>query len=484
MTGFDGVAIVGAAEVAYRRKATDASTLGLLRQAFQQAIGHAGVEHRAVDGVAVASFTLRPDHAIDVAWQLGLSPRWCMEDSNGGASGINMLQHAARAIQAGDAETIVILAGDHFQPGDFKDLVENYNATTRDHLAPLGFGGPNAPFALLTQRHARAHGLVRDDYAAVCIAQREWARRNPNAVYRSALTLEEYRAAPFIAEPLCRYDCVPVVSGANALVLTAATRQAGSVRIRALAARHNPDHQEGDGLRTGLAGVAPALWQAAASAPQDMDLALVYDDYPAMVLAQLSDLGFIGDGDVRRFIHDRVASHALPVNTSGGQLSAGQAGAAAGLHGLVEAVVQLRGQAGARAGGRGAAGGGIGLRHGGIPLWHVRQRRRAGGRRPMSVGLFACDACGHVCFPARQLCHRCGGGAWTTVPAERGVVEEATAVLYQTDAERAGPCHLASVRTEAGVTLLVRLDQPARPGQAVALRLAGPGAVLGRPLEA
>ncbi len=363
MTGFAGVAIVGAAEVPYRRRPAEVSTLGLMKSAFLQAIDHAGIAHRAVDGIAVASFTLRPDHAIDVAWQLGLSPRWCMEDSHGGASGMNMLQHAARAIQAGDAETIVILAGDHFQPGDFKDLVENYNATTRDHLAPLGFGGPNAPFALVTQRHARAHGLTRTDYAAVCIAQRKWAERNPNAVYRSPLLLEEYLAAPFIAEPLCRYDCVPVVSGANALVLTASAGQARAVGIRALAARHNPDHQEGDGLRTGLAGVAGALWQAAGAGPSEMDLALVYDDYPVMVLAQLADLGFVADGDVRRFIHDRLAPHALPVNTSGGQLSAGQAGAAAGMHGLVEAVVQLRGEAGARqvAGARLAAVSGYGM---------------------------------------------------------------------------------------------------------------------------
>ncbi len=345
---FAGVAIVGAAEVPYRRKASGLSTLGLLKAAFLQAIGDAGVAHAAVDGIALASFTLKPDHAIDVAWQLGLSPRWCMEDSHGGASGITMLQHAARAIQAGDAETIVILAADHFQDRDFKDLVENYNATTRDLLAPLGFGGPNAPFAMVTQRHARRHGLVRADYARVCIAQRDWARRNPHAVYRSELTLAAYLASPFIADPLCRYDCVPVVSGADALVLTAAGGASRSVGIRALVARHNPDHQEGDGLRTGLATAAPALWQQAGVGPQDMDLVQVYDDYPVMVLAQLADLGFVPDGDLRRFIHDRLGLHALPVNTSGGQLSAGQAGAAAGLHGLVEAVLQLRGAAGER----------------------------------------------------------------------------------------------------------------------------------------
>ncbi|HWK46625.1 MAG TPA: thiolase family protein [Stellaceae bacterium] len=350
MMAYDGVAIIGAAELPYARKLSGATTVDLLKAVFLRALAHAGIEHRAVDGIAVSSFTLKPDHAIDVAWQLGLSPRWCMEDTLGGASGINMLQHAARAIQAGDAETIVILSADHFQAGDFKDLVENYNRTTRDHLAPLSFGGPNGLFALVTQRHAKAHGLGRADYGAVCVAQRDWARRNPQAVYRSELTLEDYLAQPFIADPLCRYDCVPVVSGADAIVLTA-TDHAGSGRqvgIRALAARYNPDHQEGTGCRTSLADLAPALWRDADAGPEEMDIVSIYDDYPVMVLAQLADLGFVPDGDLSRFIQDRLRTGTLAVNTSGGQLSAGQAGAAGGLHGLVEAVIQLRHEAGER----------------------------------------------------------------------------------------------------------------------------------------
>jgi acetyl-CoA acetyltransferase len=348
MTSFAGVVIAGAAESPYARRRPGGSTLGLLKSVFLRAIAQAGVAHRDVDGIAVASFTLKPDHAIDVAWQLGLSPRWMMEDTNGGASGINMLQHAARAIQAGDAHSIVILAADHFDPGDFRYLTDNYSRTSRDHLAPLGFGGPNALFALVTQSHARAHRLSRADYGAVCIAQRNWARRNPHAVYRSALTLEAYLAAPMVASPLCRYDCVPVVCGADAIVLTAADRPEVTHRIgiRALAARYNPDHQEAAGWRTGLADAATALWNDAAAGPQDINVFSIYDDYPVMVLAQLADLGWMPDGDIARFIHEGLPR--LAVNTSGGQLSAGQAGAAAGLHGVVEAVVQLSGEAGER----------------------------------------------------------------------------------------------------------------------------------------
>ena len=147
-----------------------------------------------------------------------------------------------------------------------------------------------------------------------------------------------------VAPPLGRLDCVPVVSGASALVLRA--RPEG-VRVRLLAsdARYNWDQQEGDGLQTGIADFAQALWRQAGVGPQDMDVISVYDDYPAMALAQLCDLGIANAGDLPGFIARRIASRALPVNTAGGQLSAGQAGTAGGMHGLVEVARQLLGRA-------------------------------------------------------------------------------------------------------------------------------------------
>jgi acetyl-CoA acetyltransferase len=125
----------------------------------------------------------------------------------------------------------------------------------------------------------------------------------------------------------------------------------------------NPDDQQGDGLRTGLADVADDLWLDAGTGPGEIDVTMVYDDYPAMALVQLTDLGYVGDGDVRALIHGRIATRQVAVNTSGGQLSAGQAGAAGGLHGVVEAVQQLRGEAGERqvAGARAALVAGYGM---------------------------------------------------------------------------------------------------------------------------
>jgi acetyl-CoA acetyltransferase len=334
--------IIGAAESPYsRHPADDVTTESLLADAFVRVLADAGIERDAVDGLGVASFTLAPDRAIDLAWKLGLRVRWLMDDGNGGASGIQLLQHAVRAVEAGDATTIVLLAGDRFDRESFRRLVDTYNRATAEYLAPIPHGGPNALFALLTSAHMARHGLERADYGRLVLQQRSAAALNPLAVYRDELTIDEYLAAPVVAPPLHRYDCVPVVSGADALVVSAAS---DGVRIRALGAVHNVDGQEGDGLRTGLGELT--LWQDAGVGPTEMDVVSVYDDYPVMALVQLADLGFVADGDVQKFTRGELGK--LAVNTSGGQLSAGQAGAAGGMHGLVEVVTQLRGRAGAR----------------------------------------------------------------------------------------------------------------------------------------
>jgi acetyl-CoA acetyltransferase len=320
--------IIGVGEAPYTRRPAPGTTVeGLLADAARRALKDAGLQPRDVDGLAVASFALAPDRAVDLAWKLGLRLRWIMDDQLGGGTGLNMVAHARRAVDAGDASTVLVVAGDLL--ADFDAFARGFNATHRDHLPVAGF---NPLFAMLTQRHMREYGLSREDYAAIPIAQRAWAAGNPGAVYREPLTLEEYLAAPMVAEPLCRYDCPPVVAGADALVVGTG----GGVGIRALQMRVNLDQQEGDGLTTGLADMT--LWDEAGLGPADVDVVAVYDDYPAMVLVQLADLGFGGPREVL----PRIADRSLALNTSGGMLSAGQAGIAGGLHGLVHAVAALR----------------------------------------------------------------------------------------------------------------------------------------------
>ncbi|PZS22919.1 MAG: DitF protein [Pseudonocardiales bacterium] len=341
--------IAAASEARYtRHPEADVTSASLIARAVEQVLTSAGLRTRDVDGFAVASFTISPDHAIDLAWRLGFVLRWLMEDTNGGASGLNMLQHAAQAIGCGDAELIVIASGDRIGRAELAHLNATYNLATRDHLVPVDHGGPNALFAMLTARHARTHGLTREDYACIPLAQRRWAHANPGAVYQTPLDLAEYLAAPTVAAPLNRYDCVPVVSGADAIIVTTTERARAlnlpGVRIRALKACHNFDDQQGDGLVTGFDSIAADLWRTAEVTPADLDAAYLYDDYPVMVAVQAAALGLVED-DLGRFLHQRLLERQWPLNTSGGQLSAGQAGAAGGMHGLVEAIGQLTGRA-------------------------------------------------------------------------------------------------------------------------------------------
>ncbi|MER9316267.1 thiolase family protein [Mesorhizobium sp. M0659] len=342
--------ISGATGLPYQRRPEGVTTGLLLRDVLLALLGQTGLIRDQIDGLAISSFTLRPDKAIDIAWRFGLRPRWIMDDQNGGASGLNMLQHAIRAVESGDANAIAILAADHFSGADFVDLNNNYSRTVRDHLSPLQFSGPNSLFAILTSQMMDRDGLERSDFGTLCIAQRQWAAGNPRAAYRQPLAMDVYRSAKRVAGPLSVFDCVPVVSGAEAILVSreGLLRGIPSVKVRSLKALHNFDRHEGNGLTTGLSVIAPELWAESGLEPSDIDVVQCYDDYPVMVMVQLRDLGFVRDVPLRDFIKDRIATHALPVNTSGGQLSAGQPGAAGGLHGLVEAVTQLAGRGGDR----------------------------------------------------------------------------------------------------------------------------------------
>jgi len=345
-------AIIAVGQSGYVRHPTPQQTVfSFMREAVKAALDDAGMQAGELDGMAVASFSLAPDHAIDLAWRMGLRLRWLMQDTNGGSAGLNMLGHALRGVEAGAASNILVLAGDATGLAGYARVANSYNRATSDHLAPLGHGGPNGVYALVTTRQMKKHGLEKADYGRIAVAQRRWAAMNPYAAYRQPLTLEEYLAAPPVADPLGRYDCVPVVAGAQAVIVSSPDRcpkDRAPVRARALMQSFNHDNQEGDGTETGIATFAEALWDKAGVAPDDIEVAGIYDDYPAMVVAQLNDLGMIAGGDVKEFLNRDIGERMKPVNTWGGMLSAGQPGNAGGLNVVSEVVRQLHGRAGER----------------------------------------------------------------------------------------------------------------------------------------
>jgi acetyl-CoA acetyltransferase len=350
---FRNAAIIGVGQSAYTRRPEGGQTaLTFMRDAVVAALKDAQLSAKDIQGFAVASFSLAPDAAVDLAWKLGLSLRWIMQDTNGGSSAMNMLGHALRGVEAGAAETILVLGGDATGLAGYAKVAANFNTVTQKHLAPLGHGGPNGVYALVASRQMKKYGLQKSDYGHIAVAQRAWAAKNPYAVYRTPLSMDEYLAAPMVAEPLSRYDCVPVIAGAQAMIVAnpgRAPKGRPGVRVRAHRGSFNHDNQEGDGLATGISTFAKDLWRDAHVQPGDVDLASIYDDYPTMVLAQANDLGLVPDGDLARFCRVTIGEKRFPLNTWGGMLSAGQPGGfAGGLNGITEAVLQLQHRAGER----------------------------------------------------------------------------------------------------------------------------------------
>jgi acetyl-CoA acetyltransferase len=219
------------------------------------------------------------------------------------------------------------------------------------------FGAPSATnwLALLAARHFHEHGTTREQLGQIALTCRANAGRNPKAIYREPLTLEEYLAARMISTPLCLYDCDVPVDGSTALIVSAADHatampkppvyvEAVGTRMRT---RFSWDQHE-DLASMAATGAAEHLWSRTGLTPRDVDIAELYDGFSILALAWIEALGFCKPGEGGSFIEggQRIALNGeLPLNTNGGQLSAGR------LHGfgfIHEAVVQLRGDADGR----------------------------------------------------------------------------------------------------------------------------------------
>src|SRR5690242_9756749 len=125
---FENAAIIGVGQSAYtRRPEPGQTTLTFMRDAVVAALKDAEIDARDIQGLAVSSFSLAPDAAVDLAWKLGLSLRWLLQDTNGGCSAMNMLGHAIRAIDGGAAETILVLAGDATGLAGYAKVAANLN---------------------------------------------------------------------------------------------------------------------------------------------------------------------------------------------------------------------------------------------------------------------------------------------------------------------------------------------------------------------
>ncbi|MDF8333750.1 thiolase family protein [Novosphingobium cyanobacteriorum] len=343
---YDGVVVCAPVTVPYRRFSAEPAHWWAGR-ALRQLRDEAGLTPADIDGFCFASFSSGPDTAVGLTQHLGLCPRWLDHIPTGGASGVMALRRAARAVQCGDAELVVCLAADTNQIDSFRHSLSGFSRFSQDAVYPYGFGGPNATFALITDAYMREYGVTRAEFGKLCVAQRANAGSNPVALQRKPLSMEAYMAARPIADPVHLFDCVMPCAGAEAFIVTTPERaeqlKLPMAQVLATIERHNAFAEDPVQLRGGWVLDIDQLWEAARITPTDVDTLQVYDDYPVIVAMQIEDLGFCPKGEVARFIRetDFTIEGNLPLNTNGGQLSAGQAGAAGGFQNMTEGLRQI-----------------------------------------------------------------------------------------------------------------------------------------------
>jgi acetyl-CoA acetyltransferase len=221
----------------------------------------------------------------------------------------------------------------------------------------LPYGAPSAAnwIGMMAQRHFHEFGTTREQLAQIALTARRNAADNPDAIYTAPMTMDDYLSVRMISEPLCLYDCDVPADGSTAVVVSRADAAADlrrpPVGIEAVgtAIRGRPSWDQWDDLTTmACRDAAAMLWDRTDLTPADVDVAELYDGFSFITLTWLEALGFCGHGEGGAFVEggERIARDGdLPLNTHGGQLSAGR------LHGygfLREACLQLWGEAGAR----------------------------------------------------------------------------------------------------------------------------------------
>lgn len=333
--------------------------LGLNAQAAKRAIEDAGLSPGDIDGLLTAYSFTEPYFMLGsvLAEYLGLKPKFNASMVVGGASPAIMLKHAAEAIAMGQAETVLICAGENRATGQSRDqAVAALTAVGHPYFEqPYGASIPGF-YAMIAKRHMHEYGTTREQIATVCTTTRDHAMLHPNAQMKIRIDLEDVLNSKLIADPLRLLDCCLISDAAGAIIVTSAERakdlKRPPVYLLGIGEHHTHEHMICAESLTHFGAVESGqrAFAMAGLAPNDMDFAQLYDCFSIVPLIELEDLGFCGAGEGGQFYlegHARLGGR-LPVNTHGGMLSHAHAGAAGGMFGIIEAVQQLRGELGER----------------------------------------------------------------------------------------------------------------------------------------
>ncbi len=364
------VAIVGYGRTPYSRCKPGEPQLTVdeyIAWAAELALEGAGLTKADFDGQGLAVSHAEAAHTVNwsaaTAELLGINPAALIRGDQGGASAASMLIRAAALIETGVVDRVLVVGADTplslpaIAPG-LPLSPERTRGVFWDFQGPFGLMGSNAQFALIQSRYQHQYPLTLEQLGKVSVTARYHASLNPAAIFRKPITIEEYVGSRPLSDPIRLLDCVPIVNGGLAYVVTSVdTARSLTDRpayLLGFGESNNYMHgsrRQPDVTYTGFVQAAPKAFAMAGLRPQDVDAFEPYDDYPIIVVMTLEDWGFCAKGEGGRFIeaHDLRCSGDFPMLTDGGQLSGGQPGGAiGGFAPLIEAVAQVRGEAGER----------------------------------------------------------------------------------------------------------------------------------------
>ncbi|MCO5075539.1 thiolase family protein [Chelatococcus sp.] len=329
--------------------------------ASMSAIRDAGLKPSDIDGIIPPPGFVAWD---EIAAHLGVSDvRYTACPQMGGASPTAGLINASMAIASGMAEVVLVPIGwngySALRPRpDARPNKRRFSAaffeTVKNYYAPYGLRSAPWWYSLYLQRYVKMYNVPPEAAGAIAVACRKHAQLNDRAVMRDrGLTMDEYLASTFIAEPLRKYDCCVETDCAAAIIVTSPerARDLRHVPVTFLGGAeghpNRPDEliNRQDILRLGLDSAAPRAFAMAGVKPQDMDFLQIYDCFTYVALLELEALGFAERGGAADFVKDGAIELGgrFPMNTHGGLMSQGHCW---GMNHIVEAVRQLRHDAG------------------------------------------------------------------------------------------------------------------------------------------
>jgi acetyl-CoA acetyltransferase len=325
--------------------------------AADRALADAGLSWDDVDGFGTAGFF--PMHAVQLCEYLGIRPHYLDEINIGGASFEVLVEHAAAAVERGQAEVVLITYGSVQLSQMGRRL-----GTGGGVPPPVGPAAADAvwgntlvgSYALAAARHMHEFGTTSEQLAEIAVTMRDHAAVNPLAQYRDPITVDDVLGSRLVADPLHVLDCCVISDGGAACVVTTEERARDLPKPAAhvLGAAHALTHhlnisQMPDLTVTSAAQSGPLAMERAGITVDDVDVLELYDSFTITVLLTLEDLGFCKKGDGGPFVEDgRLRwDGPLPTNTDGGGLSSCHPGMR-GMFLIVEAVRQLRGEGTAR----------------------------------------------------------------------------------------------------------------------------------------